>query len=212
MRSIHNCRAPYDFSRPWVTHCSVQRVDVYRTTENVNQLRIRFKKPVIFDEFGYEGDIEWGWGNITGQEVVRRFWEAICRGGYATHGETFVNPENVLWWSHGGTLHGESGERLKFLYKILCETPGHGLKLYRLYWDDVAAVPDEPWNRGEYYLIYYGFNRPSFRSFYFDDTTEYRVEIIDTWNMTITDAGIYKGRFTIQLPKRQYMAIRLKKI
>ena len=73
MRSVHNCRVLYDFSRPWVTHCSVQRTDIYRTTEDVDQLRIRFKKPVIFDELGYEGDIEHGWGNLTGQELVRRF-------------------------------------------------------------------------------------------------------------------------------------------
>ncbi|MBM7582115.1 hypothetical protein JOD02_000972 [Caldicoprobacter guelmensis] len=192
LRSIHNCMALYDFSRPWVTHCSIQRIDVYKTTEYVDEWRTRFKKPVIFDELGYEGDIDQGWGNLTGQEVVRRFWEAVCRGGYATHGETFVNPENILWWSHGGKLRGESAERLKFLYKILCETPGHGLRPHRLSWDEVVAVPDTPLNMGEYYLIYYGFNRPSFRRFYFDDNTKYKVEIIDTWNMTITDAGIYK--------------------
>ena len=211
LRSVHNCRVLYDFSRPWVTHCSVQRTDIYRTTEDVDQLRIRFKKPVIFDELGYEGDIEHGWGNLTGQELVRRFWEAACRGGYATHGETFINPENILWWSHGGKLYGESDARLKFLYRILCETPGNGLKPYSFSWDDVAAVPDTPRDTG-YYLVYYGFNRPGFRRFYFDDTTEYKVEIIDTWNMTITDAGIHKGRFTIQLPRRQYMAIRLRKV
>lgn len=212
LRSIHNCMALYDFSKPWVTHCSVQRIDVYRTTEYVDELRIRFRKPVIFDELGYEGNIDQGWGNLTGQEVVRRFWEAACRGGYATHGETFLSPDNVLWWSHGGVLHGESAERLRFLHKILCETPGHGLKPHRLSWDEVVAVPDEPWDKGEYYLIYYGFNRPSFRRFHFDDHTKYRVEIIDTWDMTITDAGIHSGRFTIQLPAKQYMAIRLKKV
>ena len=36
--------------------------------------------------------------------------------------------------------------------------------------------------------------------FYFDDTTEYQVEIIDTWEMTITDGGIHKGKFRVKLP------------
>lgn len=212
LRSVHNCMHLYDFSRPWVTHCSIQRVDVYKTTEYVDTWREQFKKPVIVDELGYEGDIDQGWGNLTGEEEVRRFWEAVCRGGYATHGETYVNADNILWWSHGGKLHGESHERIKFLYKILCEAPGHGLKPYKLSWDEVVAIPERFINFGEYYLIYYGFNRPSFRRFYFDDNTEYKVEIIDTWEMTITDVGIHKGKFIIQLPKKQYMAIRLTKV
>ena len=36
---------------------------------------------------------------ISGQELVRRFWEATVRGGYAGHGETYVNPDDILWWS-----------------------------------------------------------------------------------------------------------------
>ena len=66
--------------------------------------------------------------------------------------------------------------------------------------------------QGDYYLDYYGFSRPSFRTFYFDDTSKYQVDIIDTWNMTITDAGIHHGKFTIKLPGREYMAIRIRKI
>lgn len=63
-----------------------------------------------------------------------------------------------------------------------------------------------------YQIYYYGFMRPSFREFYFDDVTEYEAEIIDTWNMTITKEGVYKGKFRINLPGTQYMAIRLKKV
>ena len=32
--SNHNCRELFDNSRPWVTHASMQRVDVYKTAEN----------------------------------------------------------------------------------------------------------------------------------------------------------------------------------
>lgn len=211
LRSIHNCRSLYDFSRPWVTHCSIQRTDNYKTAELVSEWRERYQKPVVLDEICYEGNIDQGWGNISGQEMVRRFWEATCRGGYAGHGETFVHPQDILWWSHGGELHGESPERLKFLYRIICETPGLGLKPFNIFWDTVDAVPDVATNEHGYYLIYMGFNQPSFKSFHFDDENEYNVEIIDTWNMTITNAGKHKGKFKIKLPSRQYMAIRVKK-
>ena len=34
--SIHNCFGFYDHARPWITHCSIQRTDVYRTAENTD--------------------------------------------------------------------------------------------------------------------------------------------------------------------------------
>ena len=38
---------------------------------------------------------------------------------------------------------------------------------------------------------------------------KYKVEIIDTWDMTITDAGVHEGFFQIPMPSKQYMAVRL---
>lgn len=51
--------------------------------------------------------------------------------------------------------------------------------------------------------------RPSYRKFYFNDDTEYHVDVIDTWNMTIDEWDVKKGHFKIELPRRQYMAIRM---
>ena len=48
------------------------------------------EKPVVLDEIAYEGNIQHGWGNISGEELVRRFWEAAVRGGYPGHGETYM--------------------------------------------------------------------------------------------------------------------------
>ncbi len=209
LRSIHNCHAFYDHSRPWITHCSIQRQDLYKSAELVNEWRMRYRKPVVLDEIAYEGNIQHGWGNISGEELLRRFWEAACRGGYPGHGETYLNPEDILWWSHGGTLHGESHKRFGFLLKILQETPGYGLMPYnKSAWDEVCAVPEEG---KDYYLIYYSFMRPSFREFYFDDTTEWDVEVIDTWEMSIKKCGTYRGRFQVQLPGKPYMAVRIRK-
>lgn len=213
LRSIHNCKPFYDYSRPWITHCSMQRQDVYKSGEFTGEWRTRYQKPIVLDEIAYEGNLQHGWGNISGQELVRRFWETTCRGGYAGHGETFMNTQDILWWSHGGELHGESPERLEFLYEILKDTPGLGLAPMQAEWDEVAATVDKatPGKSG-YYLYYYGFNRPSFRSYYFDDEHEYEAEIIDTWNMTITKCEPVKGKIKVELPGREFMAVRIRRL
>lgn len=209
LRSIHQCVHLYDHSRPWITHCSIQRVDLYKTAEMTDELRARYRKPVVLDEIAYEGDIQHGWGNISGEEMLRRFWEAACRGGYPGHGETYLCPENVLWWSHGGVLRGESHKRFGLLHEILKQTPGVGLRPYPLSWDCTCAVPQED-GHGLYFLIYFSFMRPSFREFHFDDVTPLRVEVIDTWEGTVTDAGVHCGKFRVELPGRPYMALRIR--
>lgn len=37
LRSIHNCMAFYDHHRPWITHCSLQRQDLYRHVEYTDE-------------------------------------------------------------------------------------------------------------------------------------------------------------------------------
>jgi hypothetical protein len=181
----------------------------------VDEWREKYQKPVVMDELGYEGDIQHGWGNLTGEEMLRRFWEAACRGGYPGHGETYLHEKDILWWSHGGELHGESHKRFAFLLEILKQTPGSGLMPYPGIWDEICAVPQETVRREgvkDYYLFYYSFMRPSFREFYFDDDSQWSVRVLDTWNMTIEDRGIFRGKFRIELPARQYMAIQIRKV
>ena len=72
MRSINNCIEIYDYNRPWITHVSVQRVDVYKTSESVTEWREIYHKPIVVDECAYEGNIDLGWGNISGEELTRR--------------------------------------------------------------------------------------------------------------------------------------------
>ncbi len=142
LRSIHNCIPFYDHNRPWITHCSIQRQDLYKTAEFTDLWRPKYRKPIVLDEIVYEGNIQHGWGNISGKELVRRFWEAMCRGGYAGHGETFYSDDNILWWSHGGVLHGESAERFAFMKQFMDDVPGYGLKPLKMGWDEVVAVED----------------------------------------------------------------------
>lgn len=221
LRSVHHCGQQYDYKRPWITHCSLQRIDRHQTTELTAEYAQRFQKPVIWDEIAYEGNINHCWGNISGQELVRRFWEATIRGGYAGHGETYMHPEDILWWSHGGELHGDSPERIKFLHRILCETPGLGLQPMSMpvynrsnafAWDDEVAVPVDGAYRGTYFLLYFGYFRPAFREYLLDNENEYEVEVIDTWEMTIKKAGTFKGKIHVDLPGKEYMAIRIRKV
>jgi hypothetical protein len=188
-----------------VTHCSIQRVDVYRTAENTTQWREQWHKPIVLDEIGYEGDLDQGWGNLTAPELVRRFWEAAIRGGYGGHGETYYRDDEVIWWSKGGELHGESPARIAFLRRLTDEVPGGAIEPLPSEWDAPwGGVPER------HMIAYFGFNRPGFRTFSLPDEQEWRVDIIDTWGMTIERLeGLYRGTFTIPLPGRPYMAVRL---
>lgn len=58
--SVHNGGPNYDFSKDWVTHCSLQRVDFYKTTETTDEFLKKYEKPVVWDEICYEGNIGLG--------------------------------------------------------------------------------------------------------------------------------------------------------
>lgn len=208
LRSIHNCMKIYDHTRAWITHCSIQRTDLYKTAENTLEWRERFGKPVVLDEIAYEGNIAYGWGNISGEEMTRRFWEAYTRGGYGGHGETYVHQENILWWSHGGQLYGSSPERIAFLKKIMEEAPGNGVEPAAALFDETVVTERGGTWPAEYYLYYFGANRPAEREFRLPEDRVYQAQLIDTWNMTIEECGEVSGRVTLILPGQPYMAAR----
>lgn len=119
MLSCHHMIRHYDFSKKNITHCSLQGDAA--TVEKYMKL---FHKPVLIDECGYEGNIFCHWGHLSGFEMVNRIWHCVVMGGYCTHGETFMHPEDILWWGKGGKLYGESPERIRFLKNIIHELPG----------------------------------------------------------------------------------------
>ncbi len=222
LRSIHNCGDFYDHSRPWITHCSLQRTDFYRTTEDTGIYMEKYGKPIVWDEICYEGNLELGWGNITGQELVRRFWEGMLRGGYCGHGETFLAEDEILWWSHGGPLKGESVPRLRFLLDILKEVPGGYVKEGQGIFDETVGIAaNQKYEKTEgfkppftlqtsgYEIHYLGIMQPACRELFLPEGRNFQVDIIDTWEMTITDAGVHSGMTKIKMPGHQYMAIRI---
>jgi hypothetical protein len=51
----------------------------------------------------------------------------IWRGAVSGHGETYLDPKDVLWRSKRGMLDDESPARIAFLRKILAYAPAEGL-------------------------------------------------------------------------------------
>lgn len=218
LRSIHNCRTIFDHSHPWITHVSWQRCDLQRTAECVSELRAQYGKPVVVDECAYEGNINWGWGNLTGQEMTRRFWEGCLRGGYLSHGETFVDRGPKIWWAHGGRLYGDSPARIGFCRSFM-ESLGEdmdtvpderGILLGTFTWD-ITCMANERGGGDDDVVIYFGFFRPSYREFDLPEGKSYSIDVIDTWNMTReTLPGSFEGHVRVDLPSRQYMLLRLR--
>ena len=59
-------------------------------------------------------------------------------------------------------------------------------------------------------VVYFGFNRPRFRTFSLPAGHRMHVDVIDTWNMTIERRdGVFEGSFTVPLPARPFVAVRL---
>ncbi len=202
LRSVHNGNVFYDHGKPWVTHCSIQNHNLAL----VPQWREQYRKPVVVDECSYEGNIQFNWGNLPPGEMVHRFWEGFARGGYVGHGETYLHPQDILWWSKGGVLHGESPQRIAFLRQILEEAPDGGLDPIDLSWNNQARVGRPP----EYSLQYWGVYAPALWELDLPESFSYQAEIIDTWNMTITPVeGNFSGKCMIELPGKPFIALRL---
>ena len=189
MRGIHNGSIWYDHAKPWVTHASLQTSDM----NGGIRYREKYQKPVIYDECKYEGNIPQGWGNLTAREMTQRFWLGTMSGCYVGHGETYKHPEDILWWSKGGVLHGESPKRIQWLKDLMAKSPpfqelqplGDGQGRF------VLAKP------GEAYLVYCANKSP--QSVELAGDRAYKVDVIDPWAMTVTPAGTAQpGLFAVK--------------
>jgi hypothetical protein len=210
LRSIHNCLAFYDHARPWVTHLSVQTTRLL-SVRQTRSWREQFRKPVVVDECGYEGNIAQHWGSLSAQEMVHRFWVGTANGGYVSHGETYLDPQDILWWAKGGALHGKTAPRLAFLRGILEDSPATGLEpvdgLHS--WSEFASAG----SHHHYYLTYFGRHQPAEVEVHAPEGEQYRGEVIDTWNMTVTplEEVIVCGTM-VQLPAIPYQTLIMRRI
>ena len=170
----------------------------------------------------------------------RRFWDGFVNGGYVTHGETFYNDSETLWWAKGGTLTGESVARIDFLRRIMEEGPDEGLDpvkstgAYRIALagglDNVVLqqlfMPtpgEEGWSRvqawwptagqpHQYYLSYMGENQAREFAVAVPPDEKYDAVLIDTWEMTETPLaeGVVRGQ-VLNIPPKPYQAVLLRR-
>ena len=104
-------------------------------------------------------------------------------------------------------LHGESPARIAFLRQIM--EAGPAIDPHGGYWDlNQSANADDT-----YRLIYFGINRPAYKDITLAEDAAYTIEVIDTWEMTITPLeGTFSGKCRVPLPARPYVALRIKRV
>ncbi len=225
LRSIHNGALIYNHHQPWVTHVSIQNGAAVEEPGRAELYRDVWRKPVVFDEVKYEGRSPYRWGNLSGEEMVHRFWCGTVAGTYVGHGDYFFTVDEDTWTSFGGRLIGQSAPRLAFLRKVLEDSPAQGIDPIDKWQDpNTAGVP------GSYYLTYFGHAAPTSWEFQLykngvADGQRYTVEVIDTWGMTVTPVP---GEFVakkldnyhfidaagrkVDLPGKPGMAIRVRRV
>jgi len=219
LRSIHNADRIYDYKKPWVSHVSLQFYNAVKVAGVSQLLRDQYGKPVIHDEINYEGNISRRWGQLSGEELTRRFWNVYMCGAYATHGEATDDG----WISGGGRLSGTSPARIAFLRRIVEECGG--LNPLDPYYNLNLAG-----RYGEFYILYFGDEKPKSWEFLLPDELlkdgmKFKAEIIDTWEMTVTPLkDTYRvvklnnyqfcdeKRRSIKLPGKPYIALKLTRV
>jgi hypothetical protein len=123
LRSVHNFPFGVVFpDRPWLTHVSYQHPNTYSL---LMELKSLYGKPVINDEYQYEGNLPADWASCSPELELTRHWAAVMAGGYATHGEAYKIDDNPhdIFWSYGGNLIGGSPPRLAFMRRLLESMP-----------------------------------------------------------------------------------------
>ena len=207
LRSIHHSRVIYDHSKPWCTHASLQSYDFEKSAER----RAAWGKPIVYDEIQYEGDVDRRWGNLSAEEMTRRFWLAIVRGVYATHGEVFGttddDPNPQPTWSDAGKLRGESGPRIAFLRDLVEKSTKVGFNENEGAYYYAATSPDNT------ILYFFDYHRPARYDFPLPANANYKATLIDPFAMTTTPvSGTFTGKSRLKLSSKPYRAVLFQKV
>ncbi len=101
----------------------------------------------------------------------------------------------------GGNSFLDVKLRAQFRYR------NEGLEPIDFGWDVTCAGKE-----GEYYLAYFGIHQPAFRSLNLPDGWKFKIDIIDTWEMTISPVrGAFEGECEVKLSGKPYIALRIRK-
>lgn len=230
--SIHGGSAVYyDYHMPEYTHVSFQDEGPLFTMTAAGTMRQIFRKPVIADEIGYEGNTTMRWARWSPQYMTHLVTNGIMGGIYVTHGECYrdMTREDWVYWSDGSELRGGSWQRIAFLRQIVEEAPNQ-IRPADISRDEVTSTAGEG-----YFFVYLGqkimrdwaFNLPDSNSRFkrIQEGDRFRVEIINLWDMTIEECPITfeaTGRISyrhfdkehrmVQLPEAPYLLLRITQV
>ena len=221
LRSVHYSHTMYDYARPWVTHASLQNSKFDQAEEWLKA----WQKPICFDEVQYEGNLNSRWGNLSGEEMARRFWLGVIAGCYVTHGETYLDPDSAfdenatptIWWAHGGKLHGTSPQRIAFLRKLVEDSAAAsgpqraGLEAQANAYYLNASAMNQPGKEAQQILYYFDYHQPIFYDFPLPDG-KFMAELIDPWQMNVTPLeGTFSGKAKLKLTGTPFQALRFRR-
>jgi hypothetical protein len=182
-------------------------------------LQNEYEKPVINDEYQYEGNLSYNWGNLSGKEGTFRHWLSFMAGGYATHGECYVINGNKrdIYWTYGGDLTGESAPRISYLVHIT-----ENLSFHKM-------VPDLTLGDGNTYyclrngydtlFFLYAFDCPPKDRYVGLGLTDgigrrYSVTMYDLWNMEVLSEGVFDAASfnRVEVPKEKLVGVKFERI
>jgi hypothetical protein len=158
MLGIHNCcTAYYDNSESWITHVIIQDITLQRLAisprnDAILELDARnIGKPVVIDEYGYEGNNGATWGGIGAPEIVDMHWAITMAGAYASHGESFYGANDR------NEFVGDAPKRLGFLKQIMTEAPYSEMVPANdlLKQSGISSIVTALAKRGSYYLVHF---------------------------------------------------------
>jgi len=202
-RSVHNWPwAPTFPDAEWLTHVSYQHPNTYSL---LMDLKKRYGKPVIDDEYQYEGNVTPDYGNASPELEMRRHWLSALAGGYATHGEVIQQSDSKrdYFWSYGGKLQGKSPKRLQFLRSIMEKCPFQDLSpdLIRSNGQELFIAH----KREEFYLYFITPEHKDRRVIWvgpgYAAPSEYELTIYDAWECRQVYQGtVSSGRVAVDLP------------
>ena len=170
-------------------------------------------------------------GEFVCLRILNRAWSIAAVGGYATHGETFHREDEVLWWAKGGKLYGKAPERFAYLKSVIEEAGA--LEPVSALPKDPNGNDGNDWVRrlvegfpareqwqvelcfAEFYgrneghrILYLGRQCARYFELALPEKGEYRVEVIDIWEMTRRTAlEAAHGKVRVELPAKEGIAL-----
>ena len=232
--SIHQSALAYydNYRQDWLSHIIIQDLTQLRLPSgprNLGALELdarKVGKPVVVDEYGYEGNNGTTYGSFSGADIVEMHWSFTMSGAYGSHGETYGG-------NSGWEFVGDAPARLGFLKQIMTQAPFQEMEPANdlVAYNGPLYAPTMLAKRGAYYLLHipplrhkpdwnpgaFGPGTPSnplplrepYGNLVLDPTAIevdlapgiYKVELIDTWQMRVAPIGYVQGGKQTVLPR-----------